>query len=167
MNFDFKKQFLCQTAVMLMFFPFWFGRQQFQKHFLISSLVEETKLELVRCLTNLIGEIKCLKRSLNKKGCLWGGGVCACTCTPACLWHTYSHFGFIWRWGKGAYLLCIPRIPWVFRHSGMIAAKKNKKTKEWDEQSERRTVEGISHLNISGMFPSSSPECLHQTLLSL
>lgn len=48
--------------------PFWFGRQHFSKTILISSLVEQPELNVVRPSTSLIGEFDGLEQSLLNRG---------------------------------------------------------------------------------------------------
>lgn len=144
---------LCGAAVMLTFPPFWFGRRQFQKTIFNFLFGGENKTESYWVLDKSNWrKKKCLKQSLNKKGCLWGGGVCvcACTCTPAfSVPHTLTLRFYVTMTERGMFALHTPDSPILppqWNDSG------NKK-KEWDEQ----TVEGISQLNISGTFPSSTP----------
>ncbi len=131
------------------------GRQLFKIQFLISCLVERTKLRLVRPSKSLIGELKCLEQGFNKKVCLFVRWRCVCVCVRwhACLSvaHVLAHF-LLFDDRNGHVCFAYPGFP-----DSSATVEWLRQSKERDEQRERKAGGGISQLNISGTFPSLSP----------
>lgn len=105
------------------------GRQQFQKQFLISCVVERTKLKLVRPSTSLIGEMKRLEQILNKKVFVFEAEVCVCARFSHKLTHSPFHF---FDDGKGHVCSAYPGFP-----DSSATEERLRQSKERDEQREK------------------------------